>query len=496
MSDTISGLVYRLSCDSSQFTAGFDASTRKLQQFSSEAAGASGKISGAFAKAGQDAKGFFSTFASEGAIAGIGAIQGSIASLLSGVAGNFGVAGLAAAGLTAGFVALVAQAEKANKSLVEIGRTARILGVSVTGAQVIEQVLGGDEGGGRELGFRLQARLGELRQNPNAPIGRSLREIGLNPNLVAAAPLTQALGEIFQALKDYPDQVGRAAHAQDILGRSFDRLAEDINRGRGAITRARQDIDLYGASADSVALAEQNREARRNRELQNPSFARIANTEFTTNFLPNLLSVWNGFLDSVGRPLTMDIVRPINFGQQSADALANLNGNGSNSPLGLSPAKLVDAIQPGREAAQDLLRSWQGIERTMGLSARQAQIYSLEISKAPRDLVAQLRVQDEILEREETRARNFANLARGGSGSLAVNGVSSDSLEAARLTADLQVRQRSSGGDPAVRQAQLLTEANRLADEQISELRDIRRALEDARRLGQRDIWQEIGEGK
>src|SRR5262245_30514486 len=78
MADSIQGLQYRLTVDSSAFTGGLNASTEKLQKFTNDTQASASKLSGAFTAVGEASKKTYEQLTAKGP-------QAAIQELISGV---------------------------------------------------------------------------------------------------------------------------------------------------------------------------------------------------------------------------------------------------------------------------------------------------------------------------------------------------------------------------------------------------------------------------
>ncbi len=469
--------------------------TRTLSTFADRTKTEASKIGSAFDAVRSQSSSIFSGLTTGGISGGVDAIQG----LGTAFASALGPAGIAVAALAAGFAGIVYQGKGLVVELHSITVASKVLGESVHNTQVLLQALGGDEAQTTLLKF--QSHLGSITRDLRGPVANAFREIGLDPEKVAGTNLRHALGETFEALRNVADANDRARLAQDIFGKSYISLAEDIAKGRAAIDRAERNVDLRGFTDEQIRRAEALRTQQREFEASHQTFGdrlkrtwddislsareaylvanRLANGEN-----PGNLAVSSGLVGPHGtnlsrffglgpqRPATSPIISAASVAAMDARIAAITTASSAAADLSYHEDEVGDAIRAANHEASVFLATLERQTAQVGLTAAQIRANDLRRAGASEELVGLIRAQDEVHARAQQelalRRQITQQLASQKDSSLAIVGITAGSLEDAKIVADLQTRRNNPGqeGSPA-QVANLLEAVERVLQEQL-----------------------------
>lgn len=494
MAERIGELAYKLTVDNGQFSAGMGQAGTQIDKLAGQSGKGGAAIQAAFANVGTSGTQVFQSLTSGGPAAAIASLQGGVIGIGEAFTSALGPAGLIVGGLAAGLAALVTQAESTTKALQQIGRTARVLGESVRDTQVLLQVFsagGFDPAEAQALLLKFQNKIGELRQNPNAPIASSLRNIGIDPATIASASTIEAFARINEALKNTTNNFDRANAAREILGRGAVELADVIARGANAVRVANRDVDRYGASPETLARVEALRQAWKKLEEDHVSIAKTVGKAWDETMVlisEGWLKVNQQTVQSA-RGMSESIIRMSGlrdalerYRRDNPNGQPGVDGNPSLQP---PTNDLAARTRTANLEASALGDSWRRTAGEIGLSGRQLEIYRLAQKGATAQELDALHVQDRHLARIEAEVRLRQTmrdqLRNERPETLALTGLDANSLEGVKLSVGLQQQAEHRASteesfDRSVREA---------ADATIAEIseatRRIVQAIEEAR---------------
>lgn len=496
MAERIGELAYKLTVDNGQFSAGMGQAGTQIDKLAGQSGKGGAAIQAAFANVGTSGTQVFQSLTSGGPAAAIASLQGGVIGIGEAFTSALGPAGLIVGGLAAGLAALVTQAESTTKALQQIGRTARVLGESVRDTQVLLQVFsagGFDPAEAQALLLKFQNKIGELRQNPNAPIAHSLRNIGIDPTTIANAPLVESFGRINEALRNTANGFDRATAAREIFGRGSVELADIIARGANAVNVAQRDTDRYGASPETLARVEALRQKWKDFEAENVSIAKTIGKAWDEAMV-GISEGWLAFNRLTASSL--EGMFHLNAIRRQAETLARIQrelevaeaaraaARAAATPEAIAAAIAARTRTANLEASA-LGDNWRRTAGEIGLSGRQLEIYRLAQKGATAQELDALHVQDRHLARIEAEVRLRQTmrdqLRNERPEMLALTGLDANSLEGVKLSVGLQQQAEHRASteesfDRSVRDAADLTIA------EISEAtRRIVQAIEEAR---------------
>lgn len=90
----------------------------------------------------------------------------------------------------------------------------------------------------------LQTELGDGSKS----VAKMLREMGVNAEVFARSPVSQAFAQIVSAISDIEDGSDRATASYRIFGRESEELTNLLQNGRGAFSEAARQMDAIGSS--------------------------------------------------------------------------------------------------------------------------------------------------------------------------------------------------------------------------------------------------------
>jgi len=517
MAEKIGDLAYKLTVDNAQFSSGMADAGQKIDKLAKDASGSSSKIQAAFANIGTGAKGVFDSFANGGLTSAIGSATSAIEGFATTAVSSFGPVGIAAAGVVAGLAAIATQASITGKEIADIAKLANSLGESTQNVQVLQRVLGGaglDDGSQRTLILRFFDRIGDLKatlSTGGGATGQVLRSIGLSPEAIGNAKPEAAFEAIAIALANVDDVYLRTSASQQLFGRSFVDLEPIIRRGAAAFADARIEVERTGRTEGLVRFAEGTAQLSRQTARE---FGGI--TDSVKRF-------WDVSSAAIDRGLAR-AERGLFIALEAAGLVARTaNSGGDSSPVNAAAFDpIADRTNRASIAAASLAEKWREAWFTVGLTGRALEIYKAEQEGASEEQLAQLRTNDRILsnlerqvavQRELTNAiqagrsasekfadqvakingatlaagdrtallaNTFRDLERslgGGGQNFAINGVSANSVESARITADLQTRRNNGAEDVQNRVLQVLQASQEIAAQTLAENRAIAEAV-------------------
>ncbi len=482
MADVIQGLNYRLAVDNTQFTTGIADSTKRLEQFATDTNRQAQQVQNSLGGVSQRAQNLFARLQSEGAEQGLAAVQGHLGGMLSTLTASVGPVTLFASGFVAAFGAIVTAADKAAASVRNINSVARTLSTNTGDAQTLLKVFergGIDQGGAQASLFRFQSHIGQLAEDPNAQIGKAFGRLGIDKDLIQQVSLRDALATTFEALKKHENAFERSRLAQEIFGRSAVDLAPLIARGGRAINEASREVERYGITAAAAAEAKHTDAFFRQFEQQNGRVTqRVAAawrdwTLQASHFVDNLDYAFSVF---TGRVNNQAILAP-GLPNLSPDPFKDLSGQSEATvdaekllhswrdlaaTIGLTAREVAIFKAQQSQAAEQtvlelqhenailtelehanqakkLIEQWELLGKSIGLTARQAQIFKLATDGLDLAAVRQLQRQDSLLAKleEENKLRQQIQA------SFSFVGIEAGSIEGAKLVADLQIRRNN-----------------------------------------------------
>lgn len=496
MADQISGLNYKLTVDPTQFTSGLATSTQNLQRFATDTQASAGRVGAAFSGIGSQVGSSFQALASGGPLAAIGSLQSGIAGIGSSLLGAIGPAGLLAGALTAGFAAIAVSAQSAVKEINSINKLARVLGETGQNTQVLSRVfeqngLGAEDA--QRILLKFQNVLGEIRANPKAEVAKDFERIGLDPEILAQQNLRDALGDTLEALNRLGGGNQRANASQAIFGKGAIDLAEIISKGRAAIDIAQRSVERYGVTAGQLDLSRDIHEQQKELEQNGLNVGALVSRAWDTVRLKisgALTTLQYGAYDALG------LIDHAGAAASQANRLAARNG-----PVSATATLDATALSTRRadRDAESLLEKWTALQGEIGLSARQIEIVRLQERAVSDAQVQRLYAADAlIVRREEEVARTkeelalrkqiYQQLRSQHDISLAITGIDAGSIEAAKLTANIQTRINNGIGNPEQDQARSLAAVEDILARQLAATQETNRLLGTNGRVSAADI--------
>ena len=528
MADNIGKLSLLVTADHQGLTSGLGTASGDLQKFGTSTGNQIAGMEQAFSKAGDGVKGIFDGLKSGGLTGALDAATSQVAGLANSFVTMAGLGGTFAVGFIAGLGAILALANSVSDKMNEINKLGKAIGASGEEAQVLVRVFeraGLSAEDARTTLLKFTDALGDIRHNLDGPQAKVLERLGLDPEEISKKSPAEAFETIVAAMGRLGDAAERNSAAQALFGKRFTDLEPIVRRGSAAFNDARRDIDQFGASPAVLKMAEET--AKINRELANaPSLWKTLMQGFNetlvtiANMWANFRKDWHNFWANLGF-----------FGGKK------IGEGGESGPKGpAAPPVDFEERRRARAAdaeAQKLTKELELQAKTFGMTATEAKLFKLQMDGASEATLEQARRQAEIIKALEERKKleseleglrksgqtglekfqatllqinkiqaagltgslenarllgqAFRDLERslGGSpSSFALTGINADSLEAAKIQADLEIRARNGADDPQNRVVQVLEAARQIQEEQLAELRALGEAMRNAPVLG------------